>query len=159
MNVITKWEATEFRLFLLYYRPVVLKDILSKDLYNHFLLLHVACRILSLKDFCISHNGHAKLYLIAFVELAKKYYGITSQVLNMHSLIYIADDVMNINCSISEITSFPFENYLGKIKKYVRSGNKPLVQVCNRLTETWNFDKQKVTLPAVVEIISKKKTK
>ena len=36
------WKATELRLFLLYIGPVVLKNTLSKNLFDHFLLLHSA---------------------------------------------------------------------------------------------------------------------
>lgn len=33
------------------------------------------------------------------------------------------------------ITSFPFENALGKIKKLLRNGNKPLSQICRHFNE------------------------
>ncbi|XP_051155714.1 uncharacterized protein LOC127278180 [Leptopilina boulardi] len=40
------WKATEFRTFHLYTGPIVLKNVLSPDVYAHFLLLHVAITIL-----------------------------------------------------------------------------------------------------------------
>lgn len=43
---IDRWKATEFRQLLLYTGPVVLRDVLEKDTYYHFLVLHVAIRIL-----------------------------------------------------------------------------------------------------------------
>ncbi|GBL89107.1 hypothetical protein AVEN_33836-1, partial [Araneus ventricosus] len=43
---VDRWKATEFRCFLLYVGPVVLKDILLPDYYNHFLCLHLAIRIM-----------------------------------------------------------------------------------------------------------------
>lgn len=46
---IDRWKATEFRLFLLYLGPIILKDILSKKAYNHFLAISVAVRILCSK--------------------------------------------------------------------------------------------------------------
>jgi len=42
-----RWKATEFRTFLLYTRPVVLKSVLNHDKYINFLTLHVAVTILS----------------------------------------------------------------------------------------------------------------
>lgn len=47
INEYTKWKATEFRTFLLYTGPVVLKNIfLDDDRYENFLLLHTAISIL-----------------------------------------------------------------------------------------------------------------
>jgi len=40
------WKATEFRQFLLYTGPVVLKSVLKSDNYDHFIILHVAISIL-----------------------------------------------------------------------------------------------------------------
>ena len=40
------WKAVEFRTFLLYSGPAVLKGILDEKKYQHFLLLHVAIRVL-----------------------------------------------------------------------------------------------------------------
>ncbi|CAD6218234.1 GSCOCG00011425001-RA-CDS, partial [Cotesia congregata] len=45
-NDLARWKATQFRFVLLYCGPVMFKDILSPQLYDHFLLLFVACRIL-----------------------------------------------------------------------------------------------------------------
>ncbi|OXU30395.1 hypothetical protein TSAR_005689 [Trichomalopsis sarcophagae] len=44
------------------------------------------------------------------------------------------DDVNNFDCSLSDITAFPFENKLGQIKKSIRSGRKPLHQFCRKKT-------------------------
>ena len=43
---IDHWKATEFRSFLLYIRPVVLKELLTKEKYSHFLCLNIAVRIM-----------------------------------------------------------------------------------------------------------------
>ncbi|GBN39574.1 hypothetical protein AVEN_174655-1 [Araneus ventricosus] len=46
LREIDRWKATEFRMFLLYLGPTVLKKVLPSNRYNHFLILHVAIRIL-----------------------------------------------------------------------------------------------------------------
>lgn len=133
--VYLKWKATEFRFFLLYCGPIVLKDILPLKLYHHFLLLHVACRILCSDKLALTYNTIAKKYLEKFVLTLPHLYEPKIQVINMHNLLHVADDAKNFNCCLSRISCFPFENVLGEIKRTVRTPNKPLSQICRRLHE------------------------
>lgn len=75
--------------------------------------------------------------------------------MNMHSLIHLADDVKTTGCPLSEITAFSFENELGKMKKMLRSGRKPLAQLCRRLHEAFSVNDKKVTLPPAVTVLTK----
>ncbi|KAB0802069.1 hypothetical protein PPYR_04255 [Photinus pyralis] len=56
LKLIHRFKATEFRMFLLYFGPIVLKDILNSDKYNNFLTLHVAISISCSK--CSPANTH-----------------------------------------------------------------------------------------------------
>ncbi|XP_067204162.1 uncharacterized protein [Linepithema humile] len=149
---ILKWKATEFRFFLLYSGPVILKGILPKLLYRHFLLFHAACRILCSKELALKYNAKAKTYLRIFVLTARNFYGSASQILNMHNLIHLADDAKNLSCSLSEITAFPFENAIKKIKQKIRSGKHPLAQLCHRYSELWSIDSVKKNPPPTITI-------
>ena len=51
LDEILRWKATEFREFLLYNGPVVLRHILHEDLYSHFILFLWACVYLYLGNF------------------------------------------------------------------------------------------------------------
>lgn len=112
-----KWKATEFRFLLLYCGPIVLKKVLPSRLYKHFLLFHVACRVLSCDRLCLINVDQAKQLLLIFFKALPGFYGISSQVLNCHHLIHLSTDVRKMACSFSRITAFPFENLLGKMKK------------------------------------------
>ena len=46
LSDLERWKATEFRLFLLYTGPVVLKDKIAKEMYENFMLLSVSIHIL-----------------------------------------------------------------------------------------------------------------
>lgn len=132
---VAKWKATEFRFFLLYCGPIILKRLLRTDLYNHFLLFHTSCRILCSESLFRRYAHLAKEYLKAFFIALKDYYGAQSQILNAHHLIHLADDVINMGCSLLHLTAFPFESMLGRIKKHLRTPNRQLSQLCRRLFE------------------------
>lgn len=135
-----RFKAVEFKFLLLYAGPIVFKRVLNDAAYKHFLFLHAACRILCSKKLALINYENAKKLLEQFVKTSEKLYGKTSLIGNMHNLIHLADDVKNMECPLSNVTAFPFENCLGKIKKLLRSGNRPLAQICRRLQEIYLID-------------------
>lgn len=52
----------------------------------------------------------------------------------MHALLHIVHDC-ELFGSLDEFSCFPFENYLGQLKKQLRHSNKPLQQIVNRSVE------------------------
>lgn len=149
MSHIAQWKANEYRFLLLYCGPVVLRGILNSRLYKHFLLFHSACRILCSSEYAFRYNGHAKVYLTSFFEAMGIIYGRQSQIMNAHNLIHLVDDVQNMNCTLSEISAFPFESLLGRIKSLVRNANRPLAQVCRRLHELASVLKKASIIPTI----------
>ncbi|XP_016843693.2 uncharacterized protein LOC103316575 isoform X1 [Nasonia vitripennis] len=153
-----KFKAVEFKFFLLYAAPVVLKKLLSEDLYNHFMLLTVACRLLSTENKNL-HIVDARNYLRKFVKDASTLYGSTFVSLNVHNLIHLPDDVENTRCSLSELSAFAFESYLGSISATLRSPKHLLAQYCRRLQEKQTFAKKVVSVPPQLEVLGYKKKK
>ena len=47
----------------------------------------------------------------------------------MHNLLHIADDCEKFNCSLNDISCFPYESFLQRIKKCVRNSVNPTAQV------------------------------
>ena len=137
MFEVERWKATEFRQFLLYTGPVVLKDIISDTMYEHFLSLSVAISILltSDQDKRMAYLEYAQQLLNFFVDKSIEIYTETFLVYNVHCLKHLPEDVRNFNCSLNDISSFPYENHLQTIKRLVRNARSPVVQVCKRLTE------------------------
>lgn len=150
-----KWKAVEYRFFLLYCGPVIMKKLVRIDLLQHFLLFHTACRILCCKTLSILYTERAKEYLTSFFIAMKDFYGDKSQVLNSHYLIHLADDVRRMKCCLSQLTAFPFESYLGKLKTLIRTSYRPLQQICRRLYEQ-NFSFKRPCLPPLYEILSRR---
>lgn len=71
---------------LLYTGPVVLKKILDKDIFNHFLTLHVYVRILCSND-CSQYIEYAGQLLEKFVDAMPHLYHECFVSHNMHGLI------------------------------------------------------------------------
>lgn len=129
------WKATQFRFFLLYCGVLVFRKMLPKQMYQHFLLLVVACRILCNPELCVEYTNYAKQLLVKFFELLQHFYGSDSQVMNSHNIIHLADDVDQTKTNLCAISAFPFENCLGKIKRLIVGRNNPLAQLVRRMSE------------------------
>ena len=132
---VDRWKATEFCQFLLYTGKVVVKGNLPAPFYNHFLVLSVASSILACPALAKIHLPYASELMKYFVAKAGELYGSEFLVYNVHSLIHLVDDVAQYG-SLDQFSSFPFENYLQKLKKFVRSGKSPLAQIVKRLSES-----------------------
>ena len=68
------WKATEYRSFLMYHGPIVLKGIVSDATYKHFIALHVGISLLLNEDKVLDSSAlsYARNLLCWFSENAKK---------------------------------------------------------------------------------------
>lgn len=134
LNELPNWKATEFRLFLLYLGPVVLRRILPRKLYIHFNAFNKAMRILCHPTDCHINNHTAHDLLQYFVEQFKQLYGERHLIENVHNLLHLAD-AASIFGSLDSISAFAFENFMQKLKKMLRKHQHPLQQYHRRLSE------------------------
>ena len=58
-----------------------------------------------------------------FVAECTELYGKSFNIYNIHSAIHIADDAIRFT-TLDKCSAFRFENYLGKLKRMLRKGNK-----------------------------------
>lgn len=137
------WKGSEYRVFLLHLGPVILKDFLSSEVYEHFLHLSTAVTILSCKYYS-QYLDIAQTLLNYYIEQFIDIYGIDSISSNVHNICHVVDDVRKFG-SLPEISSYPFENHLGHIKALVRSGNLPLSQISRRILELSTLNPLKST--------------
>lgn len=133
------FKATEFRTFLIYTGPSVIRDVVTQNVYIHFLLLSCAIRIL-MSD--ISSNEDilfAKQALRKFVILSENLYGIEFMSYNLHGLLHLADDVQLLG-KLDSFSAFDFENYMPEFRNFVRKPHLPLQQFIRRLHELNSCD-------------------
>lgn len=138
LEEVDRWKASEFRLFLLYLGPVVLKHNLQLSKYVHFLALHCAIRILISPSLCIHYNDYAKKLLIYFIEKYSDIYGPEYITHNVHNLSHLCDDVLAYGC-LDNFSAFKYENCMSDIKRMLKTSNKPLEQFVNRIRESRKY--------------------
>lgn len=134
-----RYKATEFRLFLLYTGPIVLRQVPPK-VYNNFITLSLASTIL------ISNHYSKYEHFISYAhELMKHFltnciqiYGPDFISYNIHSFLHLSDCVRLFG-SLDNFSAFPFENFMQKLKKMVRKTSQPLQQVVRRIVEQNNI--------------------
>ncbi len=130
------WKATEFRQLLLYSGAVVLRDVLPLNMYNNFVCLSVAMICMLRPEFAsnLQYCDYAEKLLINFVTNFAAIYGAGNVVYNVHSAIHLAQDSRKFG-SLDGVSAFPFENFLGQLKKMVRRPQNPISQVVRRIYE------------------------
>ena len=137
LDCIKFWKALEFRTFLLYLGPVVLKDMLEPKVYEHFLTFFCAVTLCTTRCYLKAINVAEKLFL-KYVKEFSEVYNKESISSNVHGLCHIVEDVKRFGC-LPLFSAYPFENKLFQIKCLIRSGNKPLTQVAKRMQEISSF--------------------
>lgn len=155
-----QWKATEWRQLLLYTGPTILKPVLSTEVFNNFLTLHVAITILCSNSCCLNEKylEYAQNLLQHFVTTFKIIYGSHHVSHNVHGLLHLTYDVRNygsldmfslnlrIICSRSK-------NFLGNLKNHC---NKLLKEFKNmNVTEKLWMALMKKTVRIMINIFLK----
>ncbi|CAI6357848.1 unnamed protein product [Macrosiphum euphorbiae] len=133
---ISRWKATELRLFLLYVGPIVLKNIINDDFYNHFMSLNISMIIL-LSPNLHNYVPYAEELLDYFIKTFEILYGREHNSHNIHGLSHLCDDFKYYG-PLDNCSAFPFENYMKELKSKIRKHEKPLEQVINRYSEIYS---------------------
>lgn len=128
------YKSAELNFFLRDAAPVVPKKLVSDEIYEHFMLLTVACRFLCSKD-AVSHIKETRELLKTFVESAPGLYGTNFVSLNVHNLIHMCDDIESTGCTLNELSAFAFESYLGMLSSVLRSPTHVIAQLGRRVYE------------------------
>ncbi len=137
LDDIEVWKAVEYRHFLLYSGPIIMRNMLTKEKYDHFLYFHVAIRLLTSSS-TQEVIEYADKMLKYFVDQFGKIYGSHHLVYNVHSLSHLANECKFQKGPLDSFCAFPFENYLGQLKNLLRGTRKPLAQLKKRLSEIEN---------------------
>jgi len=127
-----RWKATEFRYFLLYIGPIMLKGILDEERFHHFVCLSSAIRLLLSND--STRYKEADELLSSFRQKIPQLYNKSFLTYNMHSLSHLATDCMN-HGNLHKFSAFKYENFFGGIKRKIKKKHQFGAQIYKRMVE------------------------
>lgn len=141
VDEVSRWKATEFRTFLIYLGPLVLKNVISEQCYLNFMCLHTSISLLLTPNLSDQFLSYCNELLVYFVKKFTVLYGKEWISHNVHSVLHICDDY-KIFGQLDECSCFPFENHMKSLKKFVRKSHQPLQQAVKRYSEHVTFKPQ-----------------
>lgn len=130
-----RFKATELRQILLYTSRLIFKGLMaSDDHYIHVCTLSMACCLLVDSRTVHSESERARNLLISFCDQAKKLYGKSFMVYNVHCLLHL-ERVARVHGSLDSVSAYAFENFLGSLKRSIRSPRNPIVSAVKYVYE------------------------
>ncbi|GBM05749.1 hypothetical protein AVEN_234201-1 [Araneus ventricosus] len=115
-NEVLFWKASEFRIFL-FVSPIILKNLISKNVYNHWLLLVHGISLLLGNEVTTNDLEEAEFALQKFVYGVKDIYGIQEQTYNIHLLLHLPQAVKSWG-PLWAHSCFIYEGALGQLKQF-----------------------------------------
>lgn len=146
LEYVERFKATELRQFLLYGSIVFLKDLVDDYLYEHWLLLHVAVRLLASDSLTSDNIDTAEVLLKKFVEEFPSIYGKDSVSYVVHVLMHIPY-YSRIYGPLDQFSCYKYENAIQRLKSYIGNAHRTLQQICNRIEEEELYNSNAHTSP------------
>lgn len=126
-------KAVECRYILLYYGFLIFRDIFTDGMYQNFLCLSMAARLLADPNPTQEALDMAQNMLQKFVEEFSIYYGFERTYV-IHTLLHFVPYVKMYG-PLYSFSSYKFENYYRIFKGLVRAKHHVIQQIRNRVTE------------------------
>lgn len=137
------WKATEYRLFLLYLGPYILKNVLSEPQYEHFITLCIAMRIMcSEENIMLKYIRFAEKLMNEFVSNYQIIYPFEPLSYNLHMANHLPVVCREQQMNVDKFSCFAGENFLQKLKNYYNRGPNPLKQIIKRFSEEKSFEEK-----------------
>lgn len=132
LKQLSHFKATEFRIWVLYIGPAIMRFFLSEHQFKHFLLLHHGLRLLFLapqnESFLVESQKCINEFLTKFPDI---YPGLALTYI-IHAIEHLPEDCRLNNGTPDSFSAFPYENYLRRVKRNFHGGNRHLEQVSQK---------------------------
>ncbi|GBO01993.1 hypothetical protein AVEN_135801-1 [Araneus ventricosus] len=110
------WKASGFRVFL-FVSPIILKNLISKNVYNHWLLLVLGISLLLGNQVTTNDLEEAEFALQKFVYGVRDIYGIQEQTYNIHFLLQLRQAIKSWG-PLWAHSCFIYEDAVGQFKQF-----------------------------------------
>ena len=128
------WKGSEWRNMLLFYGPFILKDVMDKKYYDHFLLLSEAIYLLIQKRVTHLEVYQARKKLKEFVKRFEKLYGLKNMSFNLHQLLHACDCVGDWG-PLWAYSLYYFEGENGSFLNMFNGTQSVPIQITNRFQQ------------------------
>ena len=117
MSELEHFKAKEYRMFILYTCPLIMKSVLPERYFKNLLLLHFAMYVFA--SYTESLFTHAEACIHNFITSMGELFGEQSLIYNIHLLSHLSKFVRMYG-HLDVFSAFDFENYLGLLKRRIR---------------------------------------
>ncbi|XP_067217132.1 uncharacterized protein [Linepithema humile] len=128
---ISKWKASEWRAWLLFYSMPCLKGLLKKKHINHFAMLSTATNILLQKSITREEVFQAHKLFLCYMYLFQKYFDKENMVYNIHLLSHICKGVLNWG-PLWTHNSFLYEGQNRHLMQLYHSPSNVILQIARK---------------------------
>lgn len=130
IKFVKKFKASEFRVWLLYVGPAIMKRYLTEEEYQHFCLIHHGIRLLFLTPVPKEENLMlAQQCINKYLEQWPSVYPESALSYVVHATEHLPEDCRNNKTTPDGFSAFPFESFLRRVKRNYHTGGKQLEQV------------------------------
>lgn len=133
-------KGTEFRQYLMFVFPLLLKGIVSEEIIGNFLKLHIASIIFSHKRFSCYYE-QAQTLMEMFLQEFAQIYGPCHVTYVFHALCHMKKFV-DLYGPWDNFSTFEFESCNSTVKNLLKGNVKPLTQIANRIVEIYQVPLQ-----------------
>ncbi|XP_055638231.1 uncharacterized protein LOC129776545 [Toxorhynchites rutilus septentrionalis] len=124
LDELEQWDAYDWRQFLLYYSPIVLKNYLPQKYYIHFLYLHLAIRMLVSSEPFVECSTYVSGQLLnTFVADYSILYGSHLIDYNVHNLLHFEEINMKAG-PMCHTNGYLYDRQMDTIMKAIQSSSK-----------------------------------
>lgn len=126
---ISKWKASEFKNFLIYYSLPCLKDLLPSVFYKHWFLLVYAINVFDSDKIDTKAYENATNAITKFVSKTEMLYGMELMKFNVHLLLHIPKSIQDFG-ALWAWSAFPYESNNIVLRRMLHSSQTILQQIC-----------------------------